>query len=276
MKIYTEVEPVPSRVVALARLLLAEGELPEDQLIALLQPRDNKNMASKTLEAALELGLVERRLAKCRLAEVLPKLVKPSQLDKHLPAVLARLLLRPEIDRKPNGFVKLCAWILHQPILNFPHDRSGIHYAMKTQGLPPEELQVASEARLDNVIYWAKYLGLVRQMQASAGSGVIPDPTDYLRRFLPELLPPGDEVAAQDFRSRLAQLCPALDGGSVREALIRKLAPDWPASRLSESLSFGLERLEQANEIKIWCPDDWRDFLLTPEGRKIAFIKRSK
>ena len=276
MKIYTEFEPVPSRVAALARLLLAEGDISEDQLVALLQPRELKNMAPKTIDAAIELGLVVRRSGKCCLTDALPKSIKPSQLDKHLPIVLARLILRSEIGAKPNGFVKLCAWFLHQPILNFPHDRGGIYAAMRAQGQPPEEHQVANDARLDSFIYWARYLGLLRQMQGTASSGVIPDPSEYLRRFLPDLLPPGEDVSAQDFRSRLAQLCPALDGGSVREALIRKLAPDWPPSRLSESLSFGLERLEQTNDIKIWCHDDWRDFLLTPEGRKIAFIKRSK
>jgi hypothetical protein len=276
MKIYTEVEPVPSRVVALARLLLSEGDLPETQLISLLQPRENKNMASKTLDAAIEIGLVEHRLGKYRLTEILPKTTKPSQLDKQLPIIMARLLMRQEIDRKPNGFVKLCAWILLQPILTFPHDRSGIHYAMKAQGLPPDELQVANEARLDNVIYWARYLGLVRQMEGSIAAGVIPDPTDYLRRFLPEILPLGEEVTAQDFRSRLAQLCPALDGGAVREALLQKLDPDWPANRLSESLAFAIERLQHSKEVQAWCPDDWRDFLLTPDGTKIAFLKRTK
>lgn len=279
MKIYTTVEPVPSRMVAVARLLLSAGPLPEDDLVSLLQPRENTGIASSTLNAALECGLVVREKRQCRLADGLfLSQPKPSDLDEELPIVLSRLLLKPKVGSDSNGFAILCAWLLQQPALSTPVDRVGLKMAMQATGLSLDDLQVKNDARWDNVIYWARYLGLVRQTKDEPCAGLIPDPSLFLRRHLAQLLPAGEEVQAHTFRQRLGEICPVLDGGVVREALLPQLAPDWPEQQLSDALSFAVLRLEKSGELRAWCPDDQRQFLLTPppSARKIGFLARVK
>src|SRR5689334_18222523 len=124
MKIYTTVEPVPSRMLAVARLLLAAGPLAEDELIALLQPRENTGIATSTINAALECGLIIREKGQFKLAcDLFQEPPTPVELDAVLPIVLARLLLIPKVGREQNGFAVLCAWLLHQPVVGMPGDR---------------------------------------------------------------------------------------------------------------------------------------------------------
>ncbi|MBN8460099.1 MAG: hypothetical protein J0M04_19905 [Verrucomicrobia bacterium] len=276
MKIYTTVEAVPSRMIAVARLLAATGPKPKDEVIALLQPgRDKTNLAENTLNAAIECKLVRREGDSFDLVPgVIPLGTKPDELDEVLPKTLARLLLQPTIDGEPNGFATLCAWLLQLPVENTPSNRGGLKAALKTSGFTLEELQIASDARWDNVIYWARYLGLVRQRFDEPCGGVVPDPTGYLRRHLSDLLLDGDDISAAVFRSRIGELCPVLDGGAARAAMLARVAPDWPADRLSDALTFALERLARTNELRWWCPNDQRIFLLTPAGKPIAFVAR--
>lgn len=275
MKIYTTVEPVPSRMLAVARLLLAAGTMQEDEVVALLQPREDTGMAKKTLDAGVECGLVVRSRNLCSLAsELFPQDPKPAELDEALPLVLARLLFAQRTNGTANGFATLCAWLLHQPVLEMPRDRGGLKKAAEEQGLSLTELQVQNDARWDNVIYWARYLGLLRQTREEPCAGIIPDPTLYLQRYLAQLLPAGEEVEAGIFRARLGQFCPVLDGGAVRAELLARIAPDWPVQQISDALSFGVERLERSGKLRAWCPDDQRTFLLTPSDRKIAYLAR--
>lgn len=279
MKIYTTVEPVPSRMLAVARLLLSAGPLPEDELVLLLQPRENTGIASNTLNAALECGLVVREKRQCRLAEGLfDDKPKPADLDAVLPVVLSRLLLRPKIGSENNGFAVLCAWLLQQPVLSTPVDRVGLKTSIQSHGLSLSDLQVQNDARLDNVVYWARYLGLARQTKDEPCAGIIPDPSLFLRRQLAQILPAGEEVQAHLFRQRLGEICPVLDGGVVRDSLLPKLAPSWPDQQISEALAFAILRLEKNGELRAWCPDDQRQFLLTPPPsvRKIGFLARVK
>lgn len=279
MKIYTTVEPVPSRMLAVARLLLAAGPMPEDEILPLLQPREITVIAKNTLNASIECGLVVREKKECRLAvehfEHKPKL---TELDEGLPLVLSRLLLVPKIGDDTNNFATLCAWLLHQPVLGMPGNRLGLLTAIREQGLSLPDLQLQNNARLDNVIYWARYLGLVRQIGDEKCAGVFPDPTLFLRRHLPKLLPAGEEVPVSTFLQRVGALCPVLDGGSVRAALLARITPDWPERQISDSLGFAIARLEHSGELHAWCPDDQRTFVLTPEptSRKIAYLTRKR
>jgi hypothetical protein len=264
-------------MLALARLLLVGGALPEDEILELLQPREDTGMAKKTLDAAVECGLVVREKRACRLATGLfsPE-PKPSEFDGVLPLVLSRLLLVTTINGAPNGFAMLCAWLLHQGASDMPKDRGGLKKALQEQGFSLEELQIQNDGRWDNLVYWARYLGLLRQMREGPCAGLVPDPTLFLQRHLAQLLPAGEDVEARTFRTRVGELCPVLDGGSVRTMLLARIAPDWRPEKLSDALTFGIERLERGGALRAWCPDDQRTFLLTPGDRKIAYLARTK
>lgn len=66
MNIYTTIEPTPSRVLGLFRLLLVHGgEIPQDGLSDLFHPAPLRNAKVSTfpvevLAAAIDLGLIER------------------------------------------------------------------------------------------------------------------------------------------------------------------------------------------------------------------------
>jgi hypothetical protein len=274
MKIYTTVEAVPSRMVAVVRLLALVGPASRDEVVGLLQPgRDATLQAANTLSAAVECGCVERAGDSFALTPgLLPADTAPAALDEALRRVLARLLLRTAVGGEPNGFATLCAWLLQLPVDGVPSNRGGLKERLRSSGYTLEELQIANDARWDNVIYWARYLGLVRQILDEPCGRVVADPTDYLRRHLSELIQPGEEVSAAEFRSRLGALCPVLDGGDARAAVIARVDPNWPEDQFSDSLTFSLERLNRTSELRSWCPDDQRTFIRTSTGGRVAFL----
>jgi hypothetical protein len=99
MKIYTTVEPVPSRILAVTRLLLmVNNPLSKDEFLSMLQPKSTNpsgaGVSEKTIDAAVECGLIERKDDLYMLAtNILPKETKPEDLDSCLPRLLAKLVI---------------------------------------------------------------------------------------------------------------------------------------------------------------------------------------
>lgn len=281
MRIYTTVEAVPSRVAAIVRLLAAVGPMPEAELTALLQPPTTNpggsGIADKVLPAAAECGVIVRNNRTCALAPgVFPNEIKPDDIDEILPRILARLVLQPQVDGQENLFAIICSWFLHRPVDGIPHDPADVKDALATDGLPLADAGAAITNRFHNIIYWLRYLGFAVQTGDRFGEGLIPDPTLFLRRHLDELVPAGEEMEIHRFVSVLGTICPVLDGGAVRRTLLSRIAADWPENQVSDALAFALERLERTKELRVWCPDDQRTFMVTPAGKKLAFIARNK
>ena len=142
--------------------------------------------------------------------------------------------------------------------------------ALAQDGLPLAEAGAAITNRFHNIIYWLRYLGFVVQTGDRLGEGLIPDPTLFLRRHLDELVPAGEDMEIHRFISVLGTICPVLDGGAVRRRLLTRIAAEWPENQVSDSLAFALERLDRSKELRVWCPDDQRTFMVTPAGKKLA------
>jgi hypothetical protein len=281
MKIYTTVEAVPSRIAAVVRLLAAAGPLPEDELIVLLQPPTTNpggsGIIDKVLPAAAECGVIIRDNGKCGLAQGLfPPKVKLSDIDRILPKVLARLLLQPRVNGQENLFAVICSWFLHRRVDGIPRDPADVKNALSQNGLPLAEVGAAITNRFHNIIYWLRYLGFAVQTGDRFGEGLIPDPTLFLRRHLDELIPPGENLEIHRFILSLGAICPVLDGGVVRSALLARIDAEWPENVISDALAFALERLDRSKELRVWCPDDQRTFMVTPTGKKVAFLTRTE
>src|SRR5439155_452683 len=97
--------------------------------------------------------------------------------------------------------------------------------------------------------------------------GVVPDPSTLLLRNADLLWPAGQLIAAHDFRASLADLCPAIDGGTVHKQVLATMiaAGSRPAGRddhFSPALTFALRYLRDCGVLEYWCPDDQRTFLL--------------
>jgi hypothetical protein len=279
VKIYTTVEPVPSRMLAVVRLLATTDSLTKDEILRRLQPAstasDQSGQADKTLDAAVECGLAVKRDGAYLLGQSFSKVERdPDQLDEQLPRIAARLVLVPQINSEENLFASILAWFLSQPLLSIPQDHGGLKNRMEQNGLSLDVFGLRADTRWEMIVYWARYLGLGRQTAEEKAKGLIPDPTMYLLRHLELLLPTNGKVTAETFKKKLGALCPVLDGGVVFARMDTRVNPDRSQLQLSEALSFALDRLQRRKVIRYWCPDDQRDFLLTTGGEKIAFIQR--
>jgi hypothetical protein len=128
-------------------------------------------------------------------------------------------------------------------------------------------------------LYWASYLGLVWRARQTAGHGVIPDPTHFLRPRIERLLPPGEQVSVATFLTRLGEQCPVLDGGVVRSAVLRRMegAGTLPATteELSDSLSFALRRLRKEGLLTWSYVNDSFSFRDLSRGERINFLQNS-
>ncbi len=287
MNIYTTMGPTPSRVLGLFRLLLVRGgEVPESELADLFHPvplrgKDTK-YPEEVLAAASELGLTERAPGSeppsVRVTEgIMPDERDLQRLDETFPRTVARLALRSETGGEPNRFARLCAWFLAQPVGGIPVG----HGALKTEILkaksrPGWNLSIDNDNRLDMVVYWAKYLGLVAQLRDVKCEGLVGDPTDFLRRHLSDLLPDTVVVPIRAFRERLGLLCPVLDGGSVREETLAAFDLGWSDDRLSDAIAFALRRLVGEGLIRLEYFNDARggSFLRLGPEQKVTGLAR--
>jgi hypothetical protein len=294
MKIYTTLAPTPSRVLGLVRLLEANNRegISRRELCRLMDPTEygagtapEPDAVRELFQAGLEARILEEYRARnephIRLITAFPEGQPfPTPLSGHLQNVLARLLLRPEIGGEPNGFALVCAWFLAQPIGATPQGHNELMTALARSGFPLSELHLNNPARVDMILYWARYLGLVERMRLIGGSGVIPDPSAFLRRHLQQLLPTTNSVlSAAEFRTCLGNLCPPLDGGSVRATVLSRLrvlgAPPWPEGRFSDALSFAIRRLHIEGHLHWTYIDDSQAFLELTHGERVNFFHQS-
>ncbi len=296
MRIYQTVEPVPSRVLGLLRLLHHSEEhgLPRSTIIDLLQPKSLRtkesadNLATNTIAAVIELSTVDVRLVEEKEDDKGQlKLSLDTELfgcadqlfDDRVRFLLERAALRPEVKDSPNGFATVCAWLLWQSPANMPQGHAELKKRMQSDGLNYEELGLNNDARWDMVVYWATYFGLLWQWQDEKCKGLVSDPSMYLMRHLDELLPSKSQVSIREFIATLSHICPVLDGGTMHETVANELTkkgvlPANHRERLSPALSFALRNLKEQAILRYWCPDDQRIFHLMSFDEKVAFIAR--
>jgi hypothetical protein len=292
MMLYQTMAPTPGRVLGLVRLLqgLADKAATRRELCDLMDPptlrprpvAEPKDIG-EILGAAAEAGLAEDYTAggkrSLRLASQLPDgTPMPAEPATVLPDLMARLALRPQIGGKPNRFAEACAWLLTQPVIGAPQGHNALRTGLQAAGFDLDEVHLRTELRLDNLLYWAVYLGLVWRTRETAGHGVVPDPTAYLRRNLDQLLPRGERLPVADFVARLGEACPVLDGGAVRTAVLRRMEasgiPPVPAERLSDALSFALRRLRKEELLGWSYVNDSFSFCDLSRGERVNFLER--
>jgi hypothetical protein len=289
--IYHTVAPSPGRILGLVRLLEPSGKrgIPRPEICDLMDPpalrtrpvAEPRDIA-EILGAAVEAGLAEEFSARgqksLRLASTLPDgSSMPDGPSEKLPELMARLLLRAEVQGKANHFAEACAWLLTQPLIGCPQGHLALRTGLEAAGFDLDEIQLKNEARLDMFLYWASYLGLIWRARQSGGHGVIPDPTHFLRARMGRLLPPGEEVSVATFLTRLGEECPVLDGGVVRSAVLRRMEESGvlPATTegLSDSLSFALRRLRMEGLLTWSYVNDSFTFRDLSRGERINFLQ---
>lgn len=283
MRIYTTMAPTPARVVGLARLLDGlGGSAPRRTVGRLFQPMAGEwhgagepDAFREVVQACAELGVIQMREdhgnQQLRLADGLRELP-----TGRWPVVLAERAFHTQPPAGENQFAVACGWLLAQPITGGPRGHDGLRQGLQRGGFDLKEVHLTTPTRIDMFLYWAKYLGLVVRVEDSAGRGVIPDPTAFLRRHLPQLLPDPAAMTATEFRRALGRLCPPLDGGEIRRQVLGKMrgagVPARPDNQLSDALSLALRRLHHAGELHWTYPNDADDFLTLSRDERAAFF----
>jgi hypothetical protein len=297
MKIYRTVEAVPSRLEGVLHVLRSAGGkgYSRDTLLHLMQPaplrrkEDADTLAKNSLDALFELSadgdnLViektdERGQQRVVLGDVLASCKDP-QFSSEARRALRAAAIRATVDGRPNQFAEVLAWLKWMPAHDMPEGHSALKTRLQASKLDLEAYGLNNDARWDNVVYWARYVGLLWQWKDESCRGLVLDAAEFIREHTSTLLE-GGAVPFVEFRQRLGSLCPALDGGEVHARISEGLAeakmiPRDHAARVSPAVSLGLRSLREAGVLDYGCPDDQREFFLMTGDEKVAFVSEMR
>lgn len=167
--------------------------------------------------AALELQRFTRRVAcKCALAE-------KNNAD-----------FWASESARAADLTRSLAWMMAQDV--YRASFSDFEAQEAEQITDPELLLMRNSTRRNGLQYWAPFLGFSRHPYAAI------DPTVAVRDVLPEILSPGQGMAAAEFVAQVAWLLPVLDGGRYQQEVLAAVDPNALAPRNPGQLSTALSR----------------------------------
>jgi hypothetical protein len=174
---------------------------------------------------------------------------------------LERVLLDPELaeEHGQKAFPQAMSWLLTRDPFQPLAFRGGFRAEVtRDYGDDVGSFELTNQARSQQFIHWAIYLGFAWRLSAGTQDAVFPDPTEALKRNLPLVMPSGSQLSIQEVVENLAARVPVFEGGRAREEIEGLLPPDKTRSdrTLSRSTSIALERLEQSGSIKMERPAD--------------------
>ena len=258
MSVITSVTAVPSRLTIVWSHLLDRGAdgIAADELASLVRPvslqrrgGDDSEIGSEAMFNGVisemqNLGIVTRKEGLLALTPDAPT-KRESTLVKHM----ERVLLDPELAAAhgQRAFAQALAWFLtrdpHQPL---PWKGGYRGVVSEDCGEEAGSFDLTDEARSQQFVHWAVYLGFAWRLTAVGQDAVFPDPTAALVRNLPSLIPSKGRLAVAELMASLAERLPVLEGGRAREEVEALLPTDRRRleRELSRSTSLALERLE--------------------------------
>lgn len=291
MSIISVAEAVPNRLLAIYGALLARsgGETRERLREQMAPPtlrggRDNQSTAifDASLREARAIGLVIEDAGNLTVppeAQPKPRQAEEVAFRAHVLRVLCSEALADEAGQ--SKVAPAISWLLMQdPLRPLPWNENPLPIITR-QLADGEFLDLGNASRLQTLAYWARYLGFVRLV----GAGqlyIVPDPHDAIEDLLVKVFDNGQTLRASDFRKRLADGCPLLEGGSVRTRVEQMASDDIGrvnSQRLSRSTSLALLRLENSRHIELQQRSDAEVTLLdlgTSERRFSHVVLNSK
>ncbi|MBT6957266.1 MAG: hypothetical protein HN996_02485 [Opitutae bacterium] len=263
MKIYQQNAAYPSRVKALVAFLLQEKLQSKQDIKHKLCPDFMGNVPDlwpHLLNALTESGMATEEDALVSLEKKTPSgyPINKKTVAENFPRLFADFALQPNLPNgDENSFATLCAWLLKQDPLSLPSmtpvGKESLIREMETSGVEVASLKLNDASIRDNLFTWCNYLGLSSNLYERT----IPDPTTFLRWHWESFqkLAKHGEIGIKDFCSKVAEICPVLDGGTVWEK-VREYEPKYSDSEISKSLSLSFVRLESEGYIKCGYLDD--------------------
>lgn len=290
MSVITDLTATPARIEAVYRYLAERKGEARDDLIMLLSPRalrrggaeggdTSDRSAREVLGACRALGVVEpvdgddNRL---RLGARLGKGVGARPLLEHLESVL----LQPEAaeEHGQTAFPLALAWFLCQDPTRPLRLENVSGVVEEQQGKDAvSTYNLTNPDTFKNFIYWARHLGFAWRLGLDRFEGVVPDPTQAIRRHLPKLLGTGELVPLHVAIERLARELPVLEGGAARNVVEERMEAPFRRSpdRLSRSTSLALTRLDDRKTMALEHHADARSTVLDtpPTLRSVTHIR---
>ncbi len=298
MSVITNFPAMPNRIAIVCDYLSylgAEGAS-EDSVLAHLSPPmrktdgdeegDGKNMSDDVVKEMERLGLICRPDAKkITLTEDVLNLVTPkmSWQDVLRPLLRQRLMSLDTDDKyRQSDFRDAVAWLLVQSPFSPIAFGGGEHAKRIVAQLESGENDVlrkvlSSDAKFQNLLYWARYCGFIELMGTSGSSEAVADPTAAIDEFLPSVFGSDSELPVLVFLNRVAEICPVFEGGSVRRELEARLLPEHQRENhhLSRSTSLALTRLSLRSRLQLVPVSDGESWVLDlgKETKSIGYLR---
>ncbi|HEX8603333.1 MAG TPA: protein DpdG [Pseudoduganella sp.] len=161
----------------------------------------------------------------------------------------------------------LC-WLLQQSPTQPLGFSAGKHYNILVSQIADGDTlcsSIAVDAKYQNVIYWARFLGLVERVSIKqAAEMVIGDPTRAIAPRLSTIFGTNRQLTPQTFRQRLAAQIPVLDGGAVWQDMQGRLREPMQAKdkHFGGAISLALLRLQRAGKIQLEGLSDATSWML--------------
>lgn len=292
MSIVTNFQAVPNRLFCIyAAVAESEKGLQRDELEAWSTPpslakrganeddEGTTELFSKSLYEVRRLGLVEDDGDRLRIpiAASADDRAK-GDLQSDFIARVREVLFDPKraAAAGQEGVLYALAWFLTKS----PLHPVGFSDAPQNQlrddlGEFAVKADLGSTSSFQNLLYWARYLGFATVVGDSGTRRAFPDPTRAISAVLSQVLTDKDWLDIDVFLSRLADLYPVLEGGSIREELetMRKVqrASD---DRLSIATSFALQRLDDRGSISLDTVADAKTIRILDFGGNTRRVSR--
>ena len=261
---------IPGPLIGTLRLLV-DGGRPLADLDRLAMPTSafdsgsepNRNALSENLRGIASLGLAAETDGRLILSQDLPASVLDGTAEPHEYA----LVFLERICAAEDDLAFALAWFLS--VDPYEGGYTTKELLEKLNASPNKKATSLTNKNLPPVMgYWGTALGLLwttarrdRLTATSSDTVYVPDPTAYLRHRIPSLL--GSEaVPVRDLVTRLAEVCPVFEGGSIRDAVS---APP-PSGTLSRTTAFALLRLHEEGTIRLDPRGDSKAVTAFPDG----------
>ena len=284
MSVVTTWEAVPNRIEAVVQYLSHQKSVSKAELSEVLSPSSigGRNVVPRVIAEALNLSLIQQTEGeRWSLAEEL-------QVATEVRLHIARTLLDPHLaaSAKQSRVAPAMAWFLTRDVRE-PLSVSDNWRTLVERDCPSstDAFELSNSSSCQQFAYWAVYLGLGWKLatgvrETGVREVLVPDPTTALEYALRVAVDPGETLSVEDAIARIADICPVIEGGSVREDVERQLVPTRrrPAGQLSRSTSFALARLEAKGVIEMPPPPS--DALvmmldLWPKHRRVSQLRVS-
>jgi hypothetical protein len=289
MSVITDLTATPARVDTVYRYLAERKDESRDDLILLLSPRALRRQSAEgdaSDRSAREVFSACRALGVMQAIDgddgrvQLGNALRDGRGAKPLLPYLEAVLLQPEVA-KPHGqeaFPLALAWFLAQdPIRPLPLENVS-KLLEDQQGDVASSYNLTNRDVFRNLVFWARYLGFAWRLGLDKSEEVVPDPTEAIRRHLPEVVPLGERVPLHQALQRLAQRLPVLEGGAARSIVDERMTATYrrPPDYLSRSTSLALTRLDDRKTVVLESHSDAQITLLDtlPTVRAVTHIRR--